>query len=147
MVLEKECQQKKVEKLYQTKEKKVEKKYLYKKFFFSKKMKLKKLNGYFYKKKKFKYLIIKNKHNKFSYSRIGIIIKKKNIKLAVKRNKIRRIIYETFRLKQYKIKNIDYLLIINKNILNIKNIFFFLKKYEKNTINKTIILNIKKWTS
>ncbi len=125
MDLEKECQLKKEDKFYQIKEKKVEKKYLNKRFFLPKKMKLKIRNLHFFKKKKFQYILIKNKLNKFNYPRIGVIIKKKYIKLSVKRNKIRRIIYETFRLKQHKIKNIDYLLILNKNISNFRKFFFF----------------------
>ncbi len=131
MVSEKECQLKMEEKFYQIKEKKVEKKYQHKRFFLPKSMKLKTKRFLFTKKKIYKYLSIKIKLNKLNYPRIGILIKKKNIKYSVKRNKIRRIIYETFRLKQHKIKNIDYLLIINKNILNLKKKFFFLKKIWK----------------
>ncbi len=120
MDLEKECQQKKGEKYYQIEEEKIEKKCLHKKFTFPKKMKFKIRNILFFKKKTFHFLIVKNNFNKLNYPRIAIIIKKKYIKLAVQRNKIKRIIYETFRLKQHKIKKNDYLLIIKKNILYIK---------------------------
>ncbi len=82
-----------------------------------------KLKKYFFKNKwikNYNIAIIKNNINNLKYPRIGLIIKKKYVKLSVKRNKIKRIIYEIFRKKQYKIKKIDYLLIIKKNILYYK---------------------------
>ncbi len=125
-----------VEKYYHIEEKKKEKKYLYKKFSLPKLMKIKIKKIYIYKNKIYNFLSIKSKINKLHYPRIGIIIPKKKIKYAVQRNKIRRIIHETFRLQQHKIKNNDYLLIIKKYILNIKKKFLFLiekvwKKYYK----------------
>ncbi len=127
MVLEKECQKKMEEKLYPSKEEKKENIYQYKKFSLPKKMKLKIKNISFNKNIIYNFLLIKIKKNKFNYPRIGILIRKKYIKLSVKRNKLKRIIYETFRLKQYKIKNNDYLLIVKKKILYIKNFLFFKK--------------------
>ncbi len=132
MDLKRECQQNKVEKYYHIEEKKKEKKYLYKKFSLPKLMKIKIKNYNYPKKKIYNFLLIKNKFNKLYYPRIGIIIKKKYIKYSVQRNKIKRIIYETFRLQQYKIKNYDYILIIKKNILHIKKKFsFFIQKVWK----------------
>ncbi len=138
MVLEKECQKKMEEKFYLIREKKKEKIFQYKRFFLLKKMKLKIKNIFLKKKKKYKFLLIKNNTNKFNYPRIGIIIKKKYIKLSVKRNLFRRIIYETFRLNQYKIMSKDYLLIIKKNILFLKKkfLFCFFKKIWKNFYKK-----------
>ncbi len=130
---EKECQLKKEEKYYQIEEEKKEKQCRCKKFTFPKKMKFKIKNFSSFKERIFHFLLIKNNFNEFHHPRIAIIIKKKYIKLAVQRNKIKRIIYETFRLKQHKIKKYDYLLIIKKNILyiNKKYINKIWKKYYK----------------
>ncbi len=119
-----------VKKFYQIKEKKKEDIYQNKeRFFFKKKMKI--LNKKIYQRKiNYHFLIIGNKKNKLKYPRILAIIKKKYIKSAVKRNKIKRIIYETFRIKQHKIKKTDYLIIIKNNIL------FYKKKEIWNTLIK-----------
>ncbi len=125
------------EKLLIIKEKKTEKKYRY---FFKKKNKIKKYN---FKKKKIikkkNFILIKNIPNKSKYPKIGIIINKKNIKKSIQRNKLKRIIRETFRLKQHKIKKINYLIkIINKKILFLKKkkLFkFFIKIWKTQYIN------------
>lgn len=54
--------------------------------------------------KYFTVLAISNKHN---YSRLGLAIAKKNIKQAVKRNKIKRSVRENFRLQQHQLGNLD----------------------------------------
>lgn len=114
-------------KLFQIKEEKKEKKYK-KRFFFKKKNKIKKFKN-IKKIKKYKFIIIKYNKNRLNYPRLGIIINKKIIKYSTIRNKIKRIIRETFRIKQYKIKKIDYLIILKKNFFkNIKNMKnYFLK--------------------
>ncbi len=129
MDLLKETLIKMVKKYYQEKDEKKEKKYQYKRFFLKKKMKLKKKIKIKF-KIKYKWIDIFFNFNKLKYPRIKIIILKKYIKLSTFRNKIKRIIYENFRINQYKIKNIDIIFKINKKINHIK------KKY--------IIKNIKK---
>ncbi len=105
-------------KYYQTEEKKKEKHYQNKKYTFKKKMKCIKYTNIILKKQyKWTNLIIGN--NYYKYPRIKIIIKKKNIKLSTKRNKIKRNIYENFRINQFLIKNKDFIFFIKKNILNI----------------------------
>ncbi len=92
-----------------------------KRLFLKKKMKLKKSNFFnFNIKKNNKILCLKIKYNNLLFPRIGIIIKKKYIKLSFLRNKIKRIIYELFRINQYKIKKLDFLFIIKKNFIFIK---------------------------
>lgn len=49
-------------------------------------------------------LAIPNQHN---HPRLGLVIAKKNIRLAVQRNRVKRSIRETFRLKQHNLPNID----------------------------------------
>ncbi len=131
------------EEYFQIKEKKKEKKNN-KKFFFRKKNRLKYKNYKFNKTKKYKFILIKYNFNNFFYPRIIIILKKKYIKYSTKRNYIKRIIKETFRLKQYKLKNLDYLIIIKNNIIKLKkkNIFNYFNKIWKNFYKKK--LKIKK---
>lgn len=45
--------------------------------------------------------------NGLGYARLGVVIPKKNIALAVQRNKVKRIIRESFRLNQENVKNFD----------------------------------------
>ncbi len=119
MVLEKEWKQKTEEKLSLTKEKKIKIKYLNK--YYNNKNKIHnniKIN-------KYKFILIKYINNNKKNPRIGILIKKKYIKLSTTRNKLRRIIKETFRINQYKIKKLDYLIIIKKNIYLLKKKYLF----------------------
>ncbi len=51
------------------------------------------------------------KKGKFSFARIGIITAKKIAKKAVDRNKIRRVIRESFRLAKNQLNNIDLIII------------------------------------
>ncbi|QJC29275.1 ribonuclease P protein component [Enterobacteriaceae endosymbiont of Plateumaris rustica] len=89
-------------------------------------------------KKSNKYYIILSKKNIFQYSRLGIIIPKKNISKSYIRNKIKRIIREYFRLNQYKFPIRDFVVILtNKNIININYIKY--KKYLKKLWNIYII--------
>ena len=46
-------------------------------------------------------------YNGLGYARLGIVIPKKNINFAVRRNKIKRIIRESFRINQKTIRNFD----------------------------------------
>jgi ribonuclease P protein component len=52
--------------------------------------------------------------NRCEHPRIGIIIAKKSVAKAVRRNKIRRVIKEYFRLSQHRLPNIDVVIIIGK---------------------------------
>ncbi|QJC30163.1 ribonuclease P protein component [Enterobacteriaceae endosymbiont of Plateumaris sericea] len=77
-----------------------------------------------------KYYTILSRKNILQYSRLGIIIPKKNINKAYIRNKIKRIIREYFRLNQYKFPIRDFIVILtNKNIINID--YINIKKYLK----------------
>ncbi len=136
MDLLKETLKKMVKKFYQEKDEKKEKKYQYKRYFFKKKMKLKEKIKTKY-KIKYKWIDILYNFNKLKYPRIKIIIFKKHIKLSTYRNKIKRIIYEIFRINQHKIKNIDLIFKINKKINYIK------KKYIIKNIKKIIKINSK----
>lgn len=68
--------------------------------------------------------------NTFNFPRLGIIVSKKVSKHAYKRNLIKRLIRESFRLSQYYLLNYDFVIIATLNILKINRLklIFFLKK-------------------
>jgi ribonuclease P protein component len=60
-------------------------------------------------------ILILARPNKLNHSRLGFVISKKNIRRAVKRNLVRRIIRESFRLNQHSLPNID-MVILARNM-------------------------------
>jgi ribonuclease P protein component len=70
------------------------------------------------------------KTNTLSYPRLAIIISKRSVHNAVDRNRLRRIIKESFRLHQHLISRYDVLIIASKDIeqLNNKELTECLKK-------------------
>lgn len=52
--------------------------------------------------------------NELGYSRLGIIVSKRNVRLAVTRNKLRRMIKEQFRLHQVKNSGYDVVFVVYK---------------------------------
>jgi ribonuclease P protein component len=67
-----------------------------------------------------KFLLLTRK-NKYSYPRLGLIVAKKNVKLAVKRNRIKRIVRESFRNNKDVIKNTDVVFIAKLGIDKLSN--------------------------
>lgn len=63
-------------------------------------------------KVKNKYLIALYRSNSLSHARIGIVIKKQHVKLAVDRNLLRRIARESFRNQQETLKGLDIIVLI-----------------------------------
>jgi ribonuclease P protein component len=59
-----------------------------------------------------RYLIINAKKNHLNYPRIGIIASKKSIPKAVRRNQVRRLIKEWFRMRQKTLPSMDIVVII-----------------------------------
>lgn len=51
-------------------------------------------------------------------ARLGIVVAKKNVKLAVERNRIKRLVRETFRLQQQHLNGLDVVVVIKKNFLH-----------------------------
>ncbi|MFI4846823.1 MAG: ribonuclease P protein component [Candidatus Makana argininalis] len=95
-------------------------------FNFNKKFRLIKLKNFYSVHKKPKiyntiYIKILSKYNKLNYPRIGFLISKKQIKMSYKRNKIKRLIRENFRINKNYLQYIDILLIIKKKISIFKN--------------------------
>ena len=68
------------------------------------------------------FLLLGKKTNKL-YPRLGVALKKKNIKLAVHRNILKRKIKNSFMANKNNLKNLDYVVMSNKCIkVNDKNI-------------------------
>lgn len=66
-------------------------------------------------------ILILARCNQLNYPRIGFIISKKNIRQAVKRNHVRRIIRESFRLNQYNIPPLDIIIMARKGLGETRN--------------------------
>jgi len=59
--------------------------------------------------------------NLLGHPRLGLSVPRKYIKFANKRNKIKRLIRESFRLLQHKLISMDFVVIVKKNIALLKN--------------------------
>lgn len=70
---------------------------------------------------KTQYFAFFTKPNSFGHPRLGVIISKKNVHNAVERNRLRRIIRETFRLKQHELKFLDIVFHVYKNADKLSN--------------------------
>ncbi|BFR92807.1 ribonuclease P protein component [endosymbiont of Pachyrhynchus infernalis] len=88
-------------------------------------------NNFFFKKSDF--FKINYSDNNLNYPRLGIYISKKCIKLSNKRNLLKRLIREYFRINKYKIYNLDYILKLkyNFNFNYNYNIDYFKKDINK----------------
>jgi ribonuclease P protein component len=56
------------------------------------------------------------RNNALSKPRLGLAIAKKQVKLAVKRNLIKRKVRESFRLHQYQLPNFDFVVMVRRDI-------------------------------
>jgi ribonuclease P protein component len=59
--------------------------------------------------------------NSFDSPRLGLVIAKKNVKLAVQRNRIKRIIRDNFRLNHENIPNTDMVILARKGLAELSN--------------------------
>lgn len=64
-----------------------------------------------------KYLLVFATKNNFDYPRLGLAISKKSVKLAVNRNRIKRIIRNEFRLHKNLLNGFD-IIIVSKPLIN-----------------------------
>lgn len=53
--------------------------------------------------------------------RLGLVIAKKNVRLAVQRNRIKRIVRETFRMQQGHLKGIDVIVLARRGVDQLDN--------------------------
>lgn len=59
--------------------------------------------------------------NQLSHPRIGLVVAKKNIRFASQRNRVKRIIRESFRLHQAEIPNLDIVVLAKRNLDTLDN--------------------------
>ena len=69
-------------------------------------------------------------HNQLNYARLGVVAAKKNISLAVQRNRVKRVVRESFRLNRGNIVGIDVIVFPYKGAEKItkKELFLCLEK-------------------
>jgi len=63
-----------------------------------------------------RHLLILARPNDLGHPRIGFVISKKNVRRAVKRNRVRRIIRESFRLHQHQLPALDMVILARKGL-------------------------------
>ncbi|WP_096086655.1 ribonuclease P protein component [Agaribacterium haliotis] len=66
-------------------------------------------------------LLILAKPNKLAHARLGLVIAKKQIKLAVRRTRIKRLIRESFRLRAEKLPPIDVIVLARSSADTLEN--------------------------
>ncbi|MGI4816700.1 MAG: ribonuclease P protein component [Janthinobacterium lividum] len=83
--------------------------------------------------------------NYLQFPRLGVSVSKKNVARSHDRNRIKRLVKESFRLVQHNLLLMDFIIIVKKNIhlLNNNKIFYFLKQLWSYK-SKDNVLNINK---
>ena len=59
------------------------------------------------------------RENNLAYPRLGLAVSKKAVKRAVDRNRVKRIIRESFRLHQHKLPNVDIIAMCKSDVLTL----------------------------
>ncbi|WP_340619964.1 ribonuclease P protein component [Xenorhabdus siamensis] len=59
--------------------------------------------------------------NELGHPRIGITVAKKNVKRAHERNRIKRLVRESFRLNQHKLPSMDFVILVRKGVAELDN--------------------------
>ena len=67
------------------------------------------------------YFLLLARKNALHTSRLGLVIAKKHIRHAVERNRVKRLIRETFRVKQQQLAGIDVIVLARKGMNDISN--------------------------
>lgn len=78
-------------------------------------------------------MTILGRHNDFNHPRLGITVSKKNVRKAHDRNRVKRLIRESFRLNQHKLPHADIVVVVKKGLDKQTNeqIFVLLEKLWK----------------
>ncbi len=87
------------------------------------------------------------RRNQLNQPRLGLVIAKKNIRHAVDRNRMKRLIRETFRMKQQQLTGIDVIVLARKGMNEITNLTLIeqlngqwqrlIRRIEKDAIEQT----------
>ena len=67
------------------------------------------------------HLLILSRSNNTDTPRLGLVIAKKNIRLAVQRNRIKRILRESFRLRQQTLAGLDIVVLARRGLDELDN--------------------------
>lgn len=67
------------------------------------------------------YFLLLARQNTLDLPRLGLVIAKKHIRLAVERNRVKRLIRETFRMKQQQLSGIDVIVLARKGMNDLSN--------------------------
>lgn len=59
--------------------------------------------------------------NSLGHPRIGLTIAKKNVKRAHERNRVKRLARESFRLRQYELPSMDFVVVAKKGVADLDN--------------------------
>jgi ribonuclease P protein component len=62
------------------------------------------------------YLLLLARSNRLGHARLGLVVAKKTIKLSVRRNRIKRVVRETFRLKQHRFDSVDVVFLARRGL-------------------------------
>lgn len=68
-----------------------------------------------------KELLCLSRENTLDHPRLGLVIAKKNVRHAVQRNRVKRIIRESFRLHQHTLPAIDVIVLARKGVADMEN--------------------------
>ena len=68
-----------------------------------------------------KHFLILARGKSLPTARLGIIVAKKNVKLAVQRNRVKRLLRESFRLRKSSLPNLDLVVLAKKGIDRLDN--------------------------
>ncbi|TDQ37333.1 ribonuclease P protein component [Thiopseudomonas denitrificans] len=64
-------------------------------------------------------LLVLARHNQLEHARLGLVVGKKNSKLAVTRNRIKRVFRDYFRLHQNELPSVDMVIITRRGIADL----------------------------
>ncbi|MGB0662669.1 MAG: ribonuclease P protein component [Pontibacterium sp.] len=67
------------------------------------------------------HLLLLTRPNSLGHPRIGFVVSKKNVRLAVQRNRVKRIIRENFRLNQHKLPAVDIVVLARRGLGELEN--------------------------
>ncbi|MDF3863039.1 ribonuclease P protein component [Pseudomonas denitrificans (nom. rej.)] len=68
-----------------------------------------------------KHILLLARENGLDHPRLGLVIGKKNVKLAVERNRLKRLLRESFRHHQQKLAGLDIVVIARKGLGDLEN--------------------------
>ncbi|CAA0104411.1 Ribonuclease P protein component [Zhongshania aliphaticivorans] len=66
-------------------------------------------------------LLFLARKNDLNRARLGLVIAKKNVKLSVQRNRIKRVIRETFRMNKHNLQGIDIIVLARRGLGDLSN--------------------------